>query len=92
MREQSDGRCHIDGENMRHVPSWLPPLPSVAVPEEEKERKLETGRWGCLNGREEDDRGQRAVKREGNKEIELLGQGKRMKVGFIVGIGSDRVI
>lgn len=95
LREQSDGRCHCDGENMRHVPSWLPPLPSVAVPEEEMERKLETGRWGCLNGgagREEDDRGQRAVKREGNKEIELLGQGKRMNVGFIVGIGSDRVI
>ncbi|XP_073129054.1 transcription initiation factor TFIID subunit 8 [Henckelia pumila] len=89
----SDVRWQCDGENMRHVPSWLPALPSVAVPEE-KERKWEEGRWGCLNGgerREEGDRGQSVVKREGNKGIELLGQGKRLKVGFIIGIGNGRV-
>ncbi|XP_073049314.1 transcription initiation factor TFIID subunit 8 [Primulina eburnea] len=95
LREQSDGRWHRDKENTRHVPSWLPALPLVAVPEEEKERRWEEGRLGCLNGgagREEDERWQSAVKRGENKEIELLGKGKRLKVGFIVGIGNDRAI
>ncbi|KZV42509.1 hypothetical protein F511_38534 [Dorcoceras hygrometricum] len=92
---QSDGRRHCDRENMRHVPSWLSAFPSVAVPVEEKERMWEEVRLGCMNGgpgREEDDRGQSTVKRERNKEIELLAKGKRMKVCFSLRIGNARVI